>query len=208
MAERPNQLATRPAGSWSISGVETAFATTQTFTTMSSGGVAWSRPMPEMMFESPDDYAALLVDSRRRPHSVNNHPAIKYSDGREVYYWHGVEVPDFVIKNPETITLQHIGLASNSEVKRVLIEKYGTSRYLQESGAKRVSGDSFGELYRLKQKGDEDIVMVKVKNSTPEPDGSVKFYWLRVPPATRTPQEGVAWTFGMNSKEYKPEMET
>jgi hypothetical protein len=31
---------------------------------------------------------------------------------------------------------------------------------------------------------------------------------LRVPPGTRTAREGVAWTFGMQAKDYKPKVET
>jgi len=47
--------------------------------------------------------------------------------------------------------------------------------------------------------------MVEVHNSTPEPDGTRKTYYLRVPPTTRTAREAVAWTFGMSGTEYRPE---
>jgi hypothetical protein len=50
--------------------------------------------------------------------------------------------------------------------------------------------------------------MVKVKNSTAEPDGTYKDYYLRVPPWMRTPSEAVSWTFGMIPYEYEPQMET
>ena len=46
--------------------------------------------------------------------------------------------------------------------------------------------------------------MVEVRNSTPEPDGSCKTYFLRVPPATRTARAAVAWTFGLGAVEYRP----
>lgn len=51
-------------------------------------------------------------------------------------------------------------------------------------------------------------VMVKVRNSTPEPDGSVRDYWLRVPPDLRTARAAVAWTFGLEPTEYAPAVET
>jgi Uri superfamily endonuclease len=35
-----------------------------------------------------------------------------------------------------------------------------------------------------------------------------KKYILRVPPRCQTPEEAVAWTFGMNAWEYRPEVET
>jgi hypothetical protein len=49
---------------------------------------------------------------------------------------------------------------------------------------------------------------VKVKNSTAEPDGTFKDYFIRVPPITKTPQEGIAWTFGLDGKTYAPEIQT
>jgi hypothetical protein len=50
--------------------------------------------------------------------------------------------------------------------------------------------------------------MVEVRNSTPEPDGSVKHYWLRVPPHCKTASKAVAWTFGLSVKDYAPKRET
>ncbi|MCV0384784.1 MAG: hypothetical protein K5799_15285 [Erythrobacter sp.] len=55
---------------------------------------------------------------------------------------------------------------------------------------------------------DEDIVMVEVQNATPEPDGSRKTYFLRVPPTMSTARQAVAWTFGKEAREYAPERET
>jgi hypothetical protein len=49
-------------------------------------------------------------------------------------------------------------------------------------------------------------VVVKVVNSTPEPDGSFKDYLLRVPPDIRTPREAVAWTFATD--DYRPAVQT
>ena len=40
--------------------------------------------------------------------------------------------------------------------------------------------------------------MVEVQNSTPEPDGSYRTYFLRVPNHTFTARDGVAWTFGLS----------
>jgi uncharacterized protein DUF6745 len=50
--------------------------------------------------------------------------------------------------------------------------------------------------------------MVEVRNSTPEPDGSHKRYWLRVPPEVHTAREAVAWTFGLSADSYQPVIET
>ena len=47
-----------------------------------------------------------------------------------------------------------------------------------------------------------------VRYSTPEPDGSYKWYCLRVPPEVTTAREAIAWTFGVPEQEYEPDKET
>jgi hypothetical protein len=50
--------------------------------------------------------------------------------------------------------------------------------------------------------------MVRVLNSTPEPNGEVKSYFLRVPPDIADADAAVAWTFGMSKDEYRPQIES
>jgi hypothetical protein len=84
-----------------------------------------------------------------------------------------------------------------------MIERYGMARYLADSGATLIHQDELGELYRADLPGDEPLVMVKVLNSTPEPDQSRKAYFLRVPPTLTRARDAVAWTFGYdNAREY------
>ncbi|MGK4422445.1 DUF6745 domain-containing protein, partial [Klebsiella pneumoniae] len=63
-------------------------------------------------------------------------------------------------------------------------------------------------LYRRNVPDDEPIVMVELVNASPELDGSLKTYMLRVPPTVRTCREAVAWTFGMTVDQWQPAMET
>jgi hypothetical protein len=84
-----------------------------------------------------------------------------------------------------------------------MIGRFPAERYLRDAGAQRVASDEWGTLHRLPVNGDEDVVMVEVANSTPEPDGSVKDYWLRVPPDSKSPVEALAWTFDMPVGEYR-----
>lgn len=67
--------------------------------------------------------------------------AIAYSDGWGVYCWHGVVVPEWVIKNPESITVEKIDSEQNQEIKRVLLERFGEGRYLDESEVELLSED-------------------------------------------------------------------
>ena len=67
--------------------------------------------------------------------------------------------------------------------------------------------ERFGTLHRRDMPG-EPFAMVKVINRTPEPDGSFRQYFLRVPPTVRTAREAVAWTFDVPTEEYEPLVET
>jgi hypothetical protein len=145
-------------------------------------------------------------DGQRRLHSELG-PAVE-SDAEPLFFWHGVLVDPYLVRNPQLITVKHIEMESNAEVRRVMMERFGEARYLQESGAQEIHCDDFGVLFRKEVPGDEPLVMVKVVNSTPEPDGTLKDYWLRVPPNMERARQAVAWTFGKQENEYAPEVET
>jgi hypothetical protein len=149
----------------------------------------------------------LKVDDQNRPHASEG-PSHKWRDGFSLYYWHGVRVTRQIIEAPETLTIAQIEQETNAEVRRVMIERYGLSKFLLDSNARKISEDDFGILYRKPVAGDEDIVMVKVVNSTAEPDGSFKDYFLRVPPDIKTAKQACAWTFGLSEKEYDLELQT
>lgn len=128
-------------------------------------------------------------------------PAIDYGkdDPCNVYAIGGVIVQAYVVENPEKITVSDIENESNVEVRRVKINQYGQSRYIQDSGSEIVNKDDFGVLYRKKLNNDEDLMMVKVINSTQEPDGTFKDYFIRVDPKSygglRTARQAVASTW-------------
>jgi hypothetical protein len=114
----------------------------------------------------------LHVDGQNRPHNDSG-PSHRWRDGWALYHVHGVRVPQDVIEHPESITVQRIADESNAEVRRVMIERYGVARYLLDSGAQVIASDHYGVLYRRDIPNDESIVMVRVLNTTPEPDGSL-----------------------------------
>lgn len=78
-------------------------------------------------------------------------PCIGFADGfmatlrggdcKPLYKVNDVEVPEFVIMRPETITLNHIESEENAEVRRIMIEKYGVTRYLEDIKASIVDMD-------------------------------------------------------------------
>ena len=162
-------------------------------------------------------------DDRGRLHSDSG-PSIAYRDGWALYRWHGVAVEPLVIEHPEQISVAMIEKESNAEVRRVLIERYGETRYIIDSGLKPIARDDFGELYRKDFGDDEPLVYVKVKNSTAEPDGSFRDYFLSVNPshydgaAGEVPQAAIASTWRTTAegkelffnryKDYRPGIET
>ena len=126
---------------------------------------------PEFCIVS-DFPAEIHVDEQNRPH--NDHgPSHRWRDGWALYHVHGVRVDDWIVEHPERITVQAIESETNAEVRRVMTERYGTARYLLDSGAVAVATDDYGVLYRKEVPDDEPIVMVRVLNTTPEPDGSL-----------------------------------
>lgn len=135
-------------------------------------------------------------------------PALEFPDGFALCAWRGMPVPRAFLEELRTLTPERIRAEENAELRRVMLEYHGYDRYLSESGARPLHRDSTGTLWRIALDGDEPVVMVEVVNSTPEPDGSHRTYWLRVPPTTRTAREGVAWTFGLAAEAYAPVRET
>ncbi|MFF8837247.1 DUF6745 domain-containing protein [Streptomyces sp. NPDC015130] len=135
-------------------------------------------------------------------------PALAYADGFALHAWRGMSVAADFLAGLAGLTPERIRAEENAELRRVMLEYYGYDRYLAVSGARHEHRDGTGVLWRVELADDEDVVMVEVVNSTPEPDGSHRTYWLRVPPSTRTAREGVAWTFGLSAEEYEPLVQT
>ncbi|MFJ3937384.1 DUF6745 domain-containing protein [Streptomyces parvus] len=135
-------------------------------------------------------------------------PALAYGDGFALHAWRGMPVPAAFLEELSSLTPERIRAEENAELRRVMLEYYGYDRFLSESGAEPVHRDETGILWRIALDGDEDVVMVEVVNSTPEPDGTYRTYWLRVPPTTRTAKDGVAWTFGLEGAAYAPVRQT
>jgi len=50
--------------------------------------------------------------------------------------------------------------------------------------------------------------MVRCTNSSREPDGSTKAYWLRVDPSCRSAHEALASTWSLSTEDYVPGKES
>ena len=163
--------------------------------------------------------AEIHLDDRERLHNERG-PAILFRDGWAVHAIHGVRVPGWIVEQPHLISVAKIDEEPNSEIQRVMIERFGWDKYAAECGAEIVDHDErWRTLYR-RTTGTEPIVFVRVTNRSPEPDGSFRQYVLRVhpeccplpdpadpggdfgEPQALTALNAVASTFGLTGAEY------
>jgi hypothetical protein len=161
----------------------------------------------------------LTVNGRNQPHGEKQ-PFCRWRDGASLYSVNGVRVPAHVIVQPEKLTVEQIESETNLEVRRVMVDTYGREKFILDSKSEIVHTDDFGTLYRKNLQDDEPLMMVKVVNSTPEPDGSFKDYFIRVDPnaygGLKTARAAVASTWRKKDgsllfatpEEYACEIET
>lgn len=121
-------------------------------------------------------------------------------------YIRGIEIPiwvnDLVVY--KQLKAEHILKITNAEVRRICLEELGYARFLSQMKHKVIEKEGEQELVRINwHKREEPICLVKVK--CPSTDA---FYTLRVPPSVDTVKKAVAWTFGVEDKDYSPVQET
>lgn len=146
--------------------------------------------------ERPTAIHLKKLENHRLPHCLHNlsGPAIVWPDGWGVYSVNGVRIPwkqRYIIDNPKQITVEAIESERNSEIRRVMIDQYGPSRYIVDSKAQVIEqlpddhpiiGLRSATLLRKTVEQDEPIIFIDLLNSTPELDGTTKRYMLRVDP--------------------------
>lgn len=147
------------------------------------------------------------LDERGSLHS-DLRAAVTFADHFKLYFMHGILLPLDLMEDRSRLTVERIESTDNAEVRRLLITLYGPEKFLKESNVNIIHQDEFGILYHKHFHDGICEAMVYVKNSTPEPDGSRKEYYLRVPPDIHTARGAVAWTFGLEADEYEPDFES
>ena len=166
---------------------------------------SWMVPHEEVcwLLERPQ---LLRHDAGARLHAADG-PALRYGEACKVYAWKGILVPAWLIEQPERIDVSSIEAASDPQIRRCMIDIMTPKRFVEEGGAYCVAQDDAGILWRQRWRW-EAWAAVEVVNGTPEPDGSHKRYFLQVPATVRTPREGVAWTYGLSERHYRPVVRT
>ena len=131
----------------------------------------WFYPFSDFCLIS-DKPVRISRDEQGRLHD-DSQKAIEYSDGWGFCSVHGVVVPDYVIESPNEINTEKIESESNSEIRRVMLDRFGWDRYILETNTKPIDKSEFGILYRKKMRGDEPCVMVRLLNRTPSDHGGI-----------------------------------
>jgi len=164
----------------------------------------WTFGRTAVAMEPPSE---VHLDERGRFHRMDG-PALRWRDGTALFAVEGRFPADpAILFAPDSLTVGQIRQEPDPGIRRALLAWYGAERLMLEQG-RRVTQDTVGELWRIDDFDGEPLVMVRVINSTPEPDGSYKPYWLRVPPGTTSAHAGVAWTFGLSPMRYVPQVQT
>jgi hypothetical protein len=173
----------------------------------------WATPCRDICFIA-ERHTTLNRDERGRLHCETG-PAVGYPDGWGIFAVHGVRVPESVVVGE--ISLSMISAEKNTEIQRVMIERFGWDRYALESKAEVIDHDErWGTLMRS-----PGGIFLRVINRSPEPDGSFRNYILPVwdnceplpdpadlngllgDPQKMTALNAVASTFGMRGEEYQ-----
>lgn len=154
-------------------------------------------------------------------------PALVFRNGDDSYYWRDVEVPAWVITEPEgRETLDTALHHNNAEVRRAAAEAMGWDTIVEkvpnqniisededrEGNPRRVLEIELAprrsdvEEFRVRERDYLQVVLLHVTDPSTGDE-----YHLRLPPDAAeerwTPKQGVAWTFGKDVDEYELEAE-
>jgi hypothetical protein len=128
-----------------------------------------------------------------------------------VYAIHGVRVPAHVVEHPELLTPEIILAEPNQEVRRVMVERLGWDRFIDDAELLLVDeSDDPGNpgrriaLYDLGDRRvfEEPVRVLLCTNGSPERDGTVRRFGLTTPATCNTALEAAAWTYGLEPAAY------
>jgi len=147
-------------------------------------------------------HASLALDDIGRLHAQDG-PAMTYRDGWQYYAWKGVGIQPWMIDEGSCLTLADIERELDPAVRHCMVDIVTPEVFVRAGHARRVADDEYGTLWRHFWRFGGSWAAVEVANGTPEPDGSIKRYFLQVPGNMQTPLQAVAWTYGMTPREYR-----
>ncbi|MEO6889915.1 MAG: DUF6745 domain-containing protein [Ktedonobacteraceae bacterium] len=122
--------------------------------------------------------------------------------------WHAVAITPRIAFQPETISAQEALGEQNTELRRVLIERMGHEKFIEQAAPYQLDQDDDpgGErrLLRIDLSDDEPLVALAVQCPS-----TGRRYLIRVPPAMQTCRQAAAWIAGFDDPDlYQPVAET
>jgi len=122
--------------------------------------------------------------------------------------WAGINVDRRIAFQPEMIRVEEVLGERNAERRRVMLDRYGYGRFLQDSQAEILDRDidpgGPRQLMRVALEGDEDLVALSCFCPS-----TGRQYMIRVPPTTPTCRHAAAWIAGFDDPDdYQPVQET
>ena len=150
-----------------------------------------------------DRPAEIHRDQEGRLHAEKG-ASIVYRDGWSLYHWHGVSIPkEWVTGMPPSA--KDALTWSNIEQRRAACEIVGWASILQQLNAKVIDEDGDEEIGTLLEatipdSGKERFLSVKC--------GTGRSFVLPVPRDMKTAIQANAWTYGLDPKEFSPEVRT
>lgn len=155
-------------------------------------------------------------------------PALKFAETPEgvpdqFYFWEGVSLPERWIEEPETLDKQDFLETRNAERLRAFTNLLDDEELAETLDAEIVDEDEdqHGNIRQLLATEPHEQLAQPGRsgwNDQPERDGRLKMvkvicpstdrtFYLMVPPEMEKVDEAVAWTFGKDPEEYRPEVE-
>ncbi len=82
-----------------------------------------------------------VVDQMADLHCADG-PAIEWADGYKEWYWEGIRVNQLYIECPDSITVEDINAERNAELRRMMLERFGLSRFIEEGEFRTLDVDA------------------------------------------------------------------
>jgi len=137
-------------------------------------------------------------------------PAVVWADaaGSVDYYLHGVRVPEHLYR--EDVRVDDLHREQNSEVRRVVIERLGWPKYIEQAGLRLVAsavdpgnGERELKLYDLPKELRDTKRLLLMVNGSPDHSGRQRQYAELVPAGFDDPIAAVAWQYDCPVEVYR-----
>jgi hypothetical protein len=159
-----------------------------------------------MVCDTPEAIHLETIVGRRRLHREDG-PSIRFRDEFGLWFWHGLNVPSWVVEQP---TLELIANEPNAEIRRAGIESYGWDRWIAQAGLIPVAdapdpGNAPHELLLFDPPEGlypSGVRLLLMTNGSVERDGTRRRYVETVPSEISDPVTAAAWRVGLRRDDY------